>query len=123
MGQVDTLGQRDAKNLPQGGIHISKIAHRDAARGPICSNAPHPVLRSPPPGVPMRAIPILLLLAGCVTAQQQSSWLRADGRTGSARQLEVDRTICMGERQNTSEMDQVMRGCMAQRGWLPADQP
>jgi hypothetical protein len=71
----------------------------------------------------MRAIPIVLLLAGCLTAQQQSSWLRADGSTGSARQLEVDRTICMGERQNTSEADQVMRGCMAQRGWLPADQP
>jgi hypothetical protein len=35
----------------------------------------------------------------------------------------MDRTICMGERQNTSEMDQVVRGCMAQRGWLPADQP
>jgi hypothetical protein len=77
----------------------------------------------PPRGEPMRAIPILLLLAGCVTAQQQSLWLRADGRTGSARQLEMDRTICMGERQNTSEMDQVVRGCMAQRGWLPADQP
>ena len=71
----------------------------------------------------MRAIPILFLLAGCVTAQQQSSWLRADGRTGSDRQLEVDRTICMGERPNTSEVDQVIRGCMAQRGWLPADQP
>ena len=71
----------------------------------------------------MRAIPILFLLAGCVTAQQQSSWLRADGRDGSARQLEVDRTICMGERRNTSEADPVLRGCMAQRGWLPADQP
>jgi hypothetical protein len=71
----------------------------------------------------MRAILILFLLAGCVTAQQEPPWLRADGRTGSARQLEVDRTICMGERQNTSEVDQVFRGCMAQRGWLPADQP
>jgi hypothetical protein len=58
-----------------------------------------------------------------VTAQQQSSWLRADGRDGSARQLEADRTICRGERQNASEMDPVLRGCMAQRGWLPADQP
>jgi hypothetical protein len=71
----------------------------------------------------MRIIPILLLLAGCVTAQQESPWLRADGRTGSARQLEVDRTICRGERPNTSEADQVIRVCMAQRGWLPADQP
>jgi hypothetical protein len=58
-----------------------------------------------------------------VTAQQQSPWLRADGRTGNARQLEADRAICMGERQNTSEADPVLRGCMAQRGWLPADQP
>ncbi|MBX9843415.1 MAG: hypothetical protein K2Z80_16570 [Xanthobacteraceae bacterium] len=74
-------------------------------------------------GEPMRAIPILFLLAGCVTAQQQSSsWLRADGRTGSDRQLEADRAICMGERQNTSDVDQLRR-CMAQRGWLPADQP
>ncbi len=73
----------------------------------------------------MRAIPVLLLLAGCVTAQQQqqSSWLRADGRTGSAGQFEADRAICMGERRSASEADQVMRGCMARRGWLPADQP
>jgi hypothetical protein len=71
----------------------------------------------------MRAIPILLLLAGCVTAQQPSPWLRADGRDGSARQLEADRAICMGERRNISETDPVLRGCMAQRGWLPEDQP
>jgi hypothetical protein len=71
----------------------------------------------------MRAVPVLLLLASCVTAQQQSSWLRADGRTGSPRQFETDRAICMGERQSASDADQVMRGCMAQRGWLPADQP
>ena len=71
----------------------------------------------------MRAIPVLLLLAGCVTAQQPSPWLRADGRTGSARQLEVDRTICMGERRSASEADQAVRTCMAQRGWLPEDQP
>jgi hypothetical protein len=118
--------KRAAKNLPLGGMHISMIAHRDAARGPICSDSPHPVLRCRL-GEPMRAIPILLfllLLAGCVTAQQQQSpWLRADGRTGSARQLEADRTICMGERQNTREADQAVRTCMAQRGWLPEDQP
>jgi hypothetical protein len=71
----------------------------------------------------MRTIPILLLLAGCVTAQQPSPWLRADGHTGSVRQLEADRAICTDGRQNASETDPDLRRCMAQRGWLPEDQP
>jgi len=90
-------------------------------------------------------------LAGCATAPPPMSWVRVDGQRAAANpvlaeQFEVDRTVCLGERQKAAlsgvavvngsfaaavaaqeranSADTVARGCMAEKGYLlvPEDQ-
>jgi hypothetical protein len=90
-------------------------------------------------------------LAACATAPPPMLWVRTDGQKATenpvlASQGEIDRTVCLGERQKAtlsgvtiangglaaamaaqergSSADAVARGCMAEKGYLlvPADQ-
>jgi hypothetical protein len=90
-------------------------------------------------------------LAACATAPPPMLWVRTDGQRATvnpvlASQAEIDRTVCLGERQKAtlsgvtianggfaaalaaqergSSADAVARGCMAEKGYLlvPADQ-
>lgn len=90
-------------------------------------------------------------LVGCATAPPPPEWVRTDGQRtkGTAaleQQFEIDRTVCLGERQKASlsgvavvngslgaalaaqdraaSADAVARGCMAEKGYLlvPQDQ-
>lgn len=84
-------------------------------------------------------------LAGCNTTQNQAyTWARADGRAVSPNQFELDKTICLGETQKSAVgmapiyyhgiggavgaaiienqrgegLQDIAKGCMAQRGYL-----
>lgn len=83
-------------------------------------------------------------LAACQSTQQNYTWVRADGRAVSPQQFELDKTICLGETQKSAvgmapvyyhgiggaidaailenqrgaALQDVGRGCMAQRGYL-----
>ncbi len=77
----------------------------------------------------MRAIiPLLLLLSAC---SKQPQWLRMDGRPISSSQLKADLSYCrdeaakvetpkgvMGSAIRQAFEADVMRGCMARRGYL-----
>ena len=79
----------------------------------------------------MRAIiSVLLLLSACT---EQSQWVRMDGRLISSSQLEVDLSYCrdevakvempkgvMGTAIRQAFEADVMRRCMARRGYLQA---
>lgn len=91
-----------------------------------------------------------LAVAGCVTQEIREAWVRTDGqRIGGnallAQQLEVDKTVCQGEVGKASlssndtcsglipcmqarevyrrDTKQVLKGCMAQRGYLLVSEP
>lgn len=79
----------------------------------------------------MKALPLLILLAGCATAEPEMLWKRTDGRPIPAdpalvKQADLDRTICRGEAAKAPtgphRRDQVFEGCMAQRGYVLAAQ-
>jgi hypothetical protein len=90
-------------------------------------------------------------LASCAAAPPPMRWVRTDGQRASknpvlASQAEIDRTVCLGERQKATlsgitfanggfaaavaaqergnSADAVARGCMAEKGYLlvPEDQ-
>jgi hypothetical protein len=102
----------------------------------------------------MRAWGIVALcaaLGGCATAPPPMQWIRTDGKRAAgdvvlAQQFDVDRTVCLGERQKAAmsgttfvngsiaaavaardrgnSADAVASGCMAEKGYLlvPEDQ-
>src|ERR1700742_191522 len=100
----------------------------------------------------MRILGIVALgaaLGGCATAPPPMEWVRTDGqRTKETatleQQFEIDRTVCLGERQKASlsgvavvngslgaalaardrnaSADAVARGCMAEKGYLLVSQ-
>jgi hypothetical protein len=84
------------------------------------------------------------ILAACATAPPPMAWVRTDGQRAAgdpvlAQQFDVDRTVCLGERQRAAlsgvtianggfaaamaaqergnSADAVARGCMADKGW------
>jgi hypothetical protein len=91
------------------------------------------------------------ILAACATAPPPMAWVRTDGQRAAgdpvlAQQFDVDRTVCLGERQRAAlsgvtiasgglaaamaaqdrgnSADAAARGCMADKGYLmvPEDQ-
>lgn len=102
----------------------------------------------------MRILGIVALcaaLSGCATAPPPMQWIRTDGKRSAgdpvlAQQFDVDRTVCLGERQKAAlsgvtlasggfaaalaaqergnSADAVAKGCMAEKGYLlvPEDQ-
>jgi hypothetical protein len=91
------------------------------------------------------------MLAGCATAPPPMAWIRTDGQRAAgdpvlAQQFDVDRTVCLGERQKAAlsgvtvanggfaaaiaaqdrgnSADAVAKGCMAEKGYfmVPEDQ-
>jgi hypothetical protein len=102
----------------------------------------------------MRILGIVALgaaLGGCATAPPPMAWIRTDGKRAAgdpvlAQQFDVDRTVCLGERQKAAlsgvtfanggfaaavaaqergnSADAVAKGCMAEKGYLmvPEDQ-
>lgn len=75
----------------------------------------------------MRALLILLLVAGCT--QLPSQWLRLDGKDIDPPRLAADKTICNGEMQKSnvqtprdawnrdSVLAEIYIGCMAAKGY------
>jgi hypothetical protein len=84
-------------------------------------------------------------LGGCATAPPPMAWIRTDGKRAAgdlvlAQQFDVDRTVCLGERQKATlagvtiangtlgaalaaqergnSADAVAKGCMAEKGYL-----
>jgi hypothetical protein len=102
----------------------------------------------------MRNLGIVALcaaLGGCATAPPPMQWIRTDGKRAAgdlvlAQQFDVDRTVCLGERQKAAlsgvtiasggfaaalaaqdrgnSADAVAKGCMAEKGYVlvPEDQ-
>ena len=96
-------------------------------------------------------VALCVALGGCATAPPPMAWIRTDGKRAAgdpvlAQQFDVDRTVCLGERQKATlagvtiangtlgaafaaqergnSADAVAKGCMAERGYLmvPEDQ-
>jgi hypothetical protein len=84
-------------------------------------------------------------LGGCATAPPPMQWLRTDGKRAAgdpvlAQQFDIDRTVCLGERQKAAlsgvtiasgtfaaplaaqdrgnSADAVAKGCMAEKGYV-----
>jgi hypothetical protein len=102
----------------------------------------------------MRILGIVALcaaLGGCATAPPPMQWLRTDGKRAAgdpvlAQQFDIDRTVCLGERQKAAlsgvtiasgtfaaalaaqdrgnSADAVAKGCMVEKGYVlvPEDQ-
>jgi hypothetical protein len=72
------------------------------------------------------ALSFMVLLGGCVTAQSSNlTWYRPDGRLNQA-QFQLDLAACEGKvnqfqvinpQAPHDYLDNIMRGCMAERGY------
>jgi hypothetical protein len=80
---------------------------------------------------------LFLAVAACTSATMPTTWTRPDGRAIDAAQLEADKTICRGEREQAERITnaraltpiylpgqespslKLYNGCMAQHGYAP----